>query len=300
MSQIIHDFRITQDSDNLPGPHTGGIDVRTNEEVRTLSELSGLPLWPQTPDHLRLVVRIDSEDSRLARLYDAIWQRYGLKPSPWHVVPQEQRHLYFGVRRKISWSKKEIDACELLWLRNTRLIANQPTRTREQIDSEAYVANVDGRLRSGVQFGSLMPFTALAVAEPLRSQMEEAALVGLWMPAVQFVPESRKVPKPLWALRSSIVLPRAVNLLQGEDGHAVEPNTEWWCWWDDGGRDPAVLRFRRVEIAAVSSFDIAMTFEKVGHTEEGAYRQCIVSQRFREVMTKLKVKGVDYVPVELV
>lgn len=80
----------------------------------------------------------------------------------------------------------------------------------------------------------------------------------------------------------------------------MEPNTEWWCWWDDGGREPAVLRYQRAEVEALDAFDMAVTFERVGQTEQGAYRQCIVTQRFREVMMKLNVKGVDYVPVELV
>jgi hypothetical protein len=100
-------------------------------------------------------------------------------------------------------------------------------------------------------------------------------------------------------LRSKVILPPPLNLLLGEHGHPVEPNTEWWCWWDDGARDPVTLRYERAKMEALGPFDIAMTNERVGQTEQGAYRQCIVSQRFREVMTRLKVRGVRYVPVEL-
>jgi hypothetical protein len=200
----------------------------------------------------------------------------------------------------VTWSKKEINSSELLWLRASRLIATHAEKGLDQLAREDYVAKVDSRLNSGVQFGSLMPFTALAVAEPLRSQLLEENPRGLHLPPVCFLPEARKVGKPLWAVRSRVVMPRPLNLLQGEQGNPVEPNTEWWCWWDDGGRDPAVLRYQRTEVEALGPFDIAMTFERVGQTEQGAYRQCIVTQRFREVMGKLKVKGVDYVPVELV
>lgn len=198
-----------------------------------------------------------------------------------------------------TWNKKEIDACDLLWLRNTQLIASHKDAAPEQLVREDYVAALDSKQRSRVQFGSLMPFTALAVAETLHTQLAEASLEGLDLPPVTFVPEDQKVIKPLWALKSSVILPRPTNLLQGEKGNAVEPNTEWWCWWGDGGRDPAVLRYRRHEVEAVGPFDIAMTIERVGQTNQGAYRQCIVTQRFRETMTRLNVKGVSYVPVTL-
>lgn len=299
MPQVIHDFRITVDALNPTGPYSGGLRVQTSEEVEALSCVCGLPLWPHTPDDPRLVLELDENDPRLTKLYATIWNRYGIKPSPSFVVPVADRHLFFGVKRKLTWSRKEIDACELLWLRSTQLIAKHASRTQEQLEHEDYVAELDSRQRSAVQFGSLMPFTALAVAEPLHSELLGAGLVGLNLPEVRFVPENRKAIKLLWALKSTVTLPRALNLLQGENGNAVEPNTEWWCWWDDGGRDPVVLRYPRAVVAGLKSFDIAMTLERVGQTEQGAYRQCIVTQRFREVMTKLKVKGVDYAPVVL-
>jgi hypothetical protein len=273
--------------------------LRTNEEVRVLSQLSDLPLLPHSPDILCLAVELDENDPRLAKLYESIWEKYRLRPSPHHVVSASERHLYFGVRRMVTWSKKEINTSELLWLRASKLIATHGEKNSDQLAREEYVAKLDSRQNSGVQFGSLMPFSALAVAEPLRSQLLGENLRGLHLPPVSFVPEDRKVGKPLWAVRSRVVMPRPLNLLQGEEGTPVEPNTEWWCWWDDGGCDPAVLRYQRAEVEALSPFDIAITFERVGQTEQGACRQCIVTPRFREVMMKLNVKGVDYVPVEL-
>ncbi len=282
-----------------PGPSTTGIHAHTGEEVELIGRQAGLAVTGSDAGR-QIDVDMVEDDPRLTAVYECIWDTFHLKPSRWHVVPRELRDTYFGVRKLVTWTKREIDACELLWLRNTQLIATHANATAEQLEREIYVAELDHRQRSATQFGSLMPFTALAVAEPLRSQLLAAELKGLHLPEVEFRPPNRKVIKPLWGLKSSIILPKPLNLLQGEDGNAVEPNTEWWCWWDDGGRDPAVLRYKREELSALGPFDIAMTLERVGQTEQGAYRQCIVNQRFRETLARLKVKGVDYVPVELV
>ena len=299
MPRIIHDLRITQEGRNEPGPHCGGLWVRTNDEIRELSDASGFPLWPHTPDNLRLVLEVDESDPRLAKLYKAIWEKYQLKPSPWTIIPTAERHRYFGVRRKPTWTKQELDASELLWLKNTLIIGTNKDATPEEWAREDYVAAVDSKQNSKTQFGSLSPFMALAVAEPLRSQVLDAGLTGLHLPPVVFVPRSKPVRKPLWALRSSVMLPRAGNLLQGEHGNEVEPNTEWACMWDDGGMYPPVLHYQRAEIEQLGRFDIALTYERVGITVQGAFRQCIVSQRFREVFATLNVKGVTYVPVDV-
>lgn len=300
MPKIIHDFRVTTDFAEGLKPYSGGLNVSSNDEVRMLSELSGLPLWALTQNDLRMVLEIDEKDPRLGKLYEAIWVKYRLKPSCWNIIPKAEQSNYFGVRRKVTWTKKEIDACEMLWLRHKLTIANNRDATPEQWQGEEYVAGVDEKQHSAVQFGGLCPFTGLAVAEPLRTQLLESGLKGLYLPPVTFVPPVAKVRKLLWALKSTVILPRPLNLLQGEHGSEPEPNTEWACWWDDGGKRPEVLKFRRSEVQAVGPFDIAMTYERVGITVQGAFRQCLVTQRFREVMTQLKVKGVDYVPVELV
>lgn len=302
MANIRHQFSvwINLKHPNPFGPYTDGIWARSPSDVEALGDVAELTVRGRGDNFGRFLdVDLDERDPRLGKLYEAILEMYNLKPSLTHCIPESQRSRFFGVTKKITWTRNEIDASELLWLRNSFHIGKHANATEEQLAREEYVAEVDSKQRTAVQFGSLMPFTALAVAEPLRSQLIGAGLKGLHLPPVVFVPETRRVCKPLWALKSTVILPRPMNLLQGEQGNEVEPNTEWWCWWDDGGRDPAVLHYKRKEVDSVGAFDIAMTNERVGQTNQGAYRQCIVSQKFREVMTKLKVKGVDYVPVEL-
>ena len=94
-------------------------------------------------------------------------------------------------------------------------------------------------------------------------------------------------------------MPPALNPLINEAGGVVIPNTEWWCFHDDGGRTPEVLRYRAEEVKALGDFDIAMTYERVGYHKSTAYRWCIVSQKFRQALKKLKVRAVTYVPVQL-
>jgi hypothetical protein len=248
----------------------------------------------------KLETTLLENDPRLTKLYAAIWEKYHLRPSQWTIIPKKERDRFFGVRRRATWSQDELDACELLWLQGKATIASHQDATDEQWERDDYLVKVDSKQKFKTQFGTLMPFTALAVAEPLRSQLESAELQRLYMPPVVFVPASKPVKKPLWALRSSLILPRPVNTLQGQDGEDAVPNTQWSCMWNDGGLYPPVLKFNHNELRDLASFDIAQTFEKVGLTRQGAYRQCIVSQRFRKVMTDLRVTGIDYVPVELV
>ena len=281
------------------GPDSTGIWASSIDEVVELGSKAKIGV-SLNEGVAKLEVNLEAQDPRLTMLYEAIWEKYRLKPSRWNIIPKAEQGNYFGVRRKVTWTKREIDACEMLWLRHKLTIANNRDATPEQWQNEEYVAGVDEKQRSSVQFGSLCPFTGLAVADPLRTQLLESGLKGLHLPPVIFVPPEARVKKPLWALKSTVILPRPLNLLQGEHGSEPEPNTEWACWWDDGGKRPEVLRFRRSEVDEVGPFDIAMTYERVGITVQGAYRQCIVTQRFRAMMTRLKVKGVDYVPVELV
>jgi hypothetical protein len=71
----------------------------------------------------------------------------------------------------------------------------------------------------------------------------------------------KPVRKPLWALRSHVILPLALNPLVSEQRDRIPANTQWWCYWDDEGRDPATLRYDRQTLEALGPFDIATTAE---------------------------------------
>jgi hypothetical protein len=50
---------------------------------------------------------------------------------------------------------------------------------------------------------------------------------------------------------------------------------------------------------ALGGFDVALTAERVGNGPRISFPAVIVSQRFREVLTELKIPGVGYTPVAI-
>ncbi len=245
-----------------------------------------------------LDVNLDENDPRLQKLYEAIYAKYQLRPSHWNTIPVAERVRYFGVKRKVTWTEQEIDTAELLRLHSSTMIAEQEDADEEQLAREEYVALLDNKQNSKVQLGFLSPFNARAVAEPLRSHLLAAGLDALYLPPVVFAGRG-KVKKPLWTLKSHVILPPTLNPLLNGQGEVVPPNTQWWSFWDDGGHVPPTLRYQRDAVAALPPFDIAMTCERVGPASKAAFRECIVTQKFRAELKRLKVPGLSYVPVVL-
>lgn len=64
--------------------------------------------------------------------------------------------------------------------------------------------------------------------------------------------------------------------------------------------DAPLLKYSRRDMESIEPFDIALTKERVYGDYYSAYRLVIVSQSFRQLMQKLKIKDLDYTPVELV
>ena len=85
-----------------------------------------------------------------------------------------------------------------------------------------------------------------------------------------------------------------------ESGHQIKPNTEWSCYLDDGGYQPHEFNYPKSEIEILRNVDIAVSYERTGVTMARAYRWCIVSQRFRQVMYELNVPGLRFAPVRFV
>ena len=93
-------------------------------------------------------------------------------------------------------------------------------------------------------------------------------------------------------------------MINGSTGEEVIPYDVWpekWGdrWCDDDGYSPPELVYERKALQALE-FDIAMTAERTGVNKERVFRWCVVSQKFRSTMIKLKVPGIRYVPVRLV
>lgn len=296
MPTITHSFRLRFNY-RFPdqwGPLSLGLVARSLADIDEICEDAEI----ENNEYREIEVRLNEEDPRLAKLYAAIEAKYQMKPSRWNTIPVAKRGSYFGVKRNVTWTEQEIGTAELLRLHSSTMIAEQQDANDEQLAREDYVALLDKKQNSKVQLGFLSPFNARAVAEPLRSHLLVAGLEALYLPPVVFAGRG-KVKKPLWALKSHVILPPTLNPLLNGQGEVVPANTQWWSFWDDGGHVPPVLRYKRDAVAALPPFDIAMTCERVGPASKAAYRECIVSQKFRTELKHLKVRGVSYVPVVL-
>jgi hypothetical protein len=284
------------------GPNSIGIEARSKSDVEELGMFAGLKVSGSGSSGLRLDVDLDENDPQLARLYEAIYAKYQLKPSQWNIIPVSERGRYFGVRRKVVWTEQEINAAEFLELSSSRQIASHENPDDVQWEREDYVAELDKKQYTEVQLGFMSPFHGLAVAEPLRSSLLAAGLAGLNLTPVIFV-GGGKVKKPLWALKSHVILPDTLNPIQNGQGDIVASDKEWERFesrhLDDAGRDPPTLRYKRAEVEALKPFDIAMTSARFGNGQKIAYRWCIVSQKFRAELKRQKVPALSYVPVVL-
>jgi hypothetical protein len=284
------------------GSVSNGLAAKSIADVEQLGLEVGLPVNEAGYSGRLLKVELDENAPQLAKLYEAIYAKYQLRPSQWKTIPVSERGRYFGVKRKVVWTEQEIDDAEFLELSASRQIASHENPDDEQWEREDYVAEVDKKQSTEVQLGIMSPFHGLAVAEPLRSSLLAANLAGLNLTPVIFV-GGGKVKKPLWALKSHVILPDTLNPIQNGQGDIVTSNKGWERFesrhLDDAGRDPPTLRYRRAEVEALKPFDIAMTSARFGNGREIAYRWCIVSQKFRAELKRQKVPALSYVPVVL-
>ncbi|MFZ2278335.1 MAG: hypothetical protein WAW39_11070 [Prosthecobacter sp.] len=304
MPTITHTFVIHKyyPDDAEWGSVSNGLAAKSIVDVEQLGLEADLPVKEAGYSGRLLKVELDENDPRLAKLYEAIYAKYQLKPSYWTVIPKAERAHYFGLKRKVVWTEQEIDAAEFLELSSSRQIANHENPDDEQWEREDYVAEVDKKQSTAVQLGFMSPFHGLAVAEPLRSNLLAADLAGLNLTPVIFV-RGGKVKKPLWALKSHVILPDTLNPIQNGRGDIVASNKGWERFesrhLDDAERDPPTLRYKRSEVETLKPFDIAMTSARFGNGREIAYRWCVVSQKFRAELKRQKVPALSYVPVSL-
>ena len=280
------------------GPNSIGLEAKSLQDIDDICAAANL----ENNEHRRIDVELEESDPRLAKLYAAIEGKYQFKPSTHTVIPLEERQSCFGVRRKVEWTAAEINAAEFLHFSASRQIAHHENPDDEQWAREDYVGELDKKQYTAVQLGFMSPFQGLAVAEPLRSELLAVNLAGLKLIPVIFTGGGR-VKKPLWALKSHVILPGMVNPLQNGQGEIVAADKPWERFEsrhvDDGNCDPPLLRYERAEMQSLERFDIAMTQARLGNGQKLAYRWCIVTQKFRAEMKRLKVSALSYVPVVL-
>lgn len=304
----IWNFRINFDEKNPYRLSAGMMFAKSAADVEQFGKASGLEVTARSDRNYgemrSLKVQEPADSPKLKLLIQALYERYGIKPSKWFIVPKDLEDQYFGVRIEREFSDGQIDDSKYLRLIATQFQIGTHSR-RERPEDETYYVKNDGKQGSKVDFGFISPFPALGISNRLKEQIEAYNLKAIRFEPIVVRRKDGKAPrKPLWKIASDITLPRSRCRYIDGNGQVKDPHDDWSYKWecayfDDAGHVPVALSYVRKEIEEIEPFDVAMTAEKVGNGPYIAFRYTIVSQRFRQMMNDLKVKGVGYHPVVL-
>jgi len=205
----------------------------------------------------------------------------------------------FRPSRLRHYEKTELDQFEYLWLRP----AGIPSIALFAENLEGvHVLYANSRLKSKLAFAPEEVTRVFYASEIGKGYLDSQGLIGIsWEPAVFDRPE--KALKKLFRLRSLVTMPKCLTrIVDGGYRDVTElpinecANRQWY----DGGYLPAELRFVRGEVEALGQFDVALTQEEVGGFPRWFHPEVIVSQRFRQVLLKMKNTSVGFNPVHLV
>lgn len=304
--QFYIEYQENSDFDVLACGNT--IHAAREQDVEYLGEKSGLRFSRQViRGEKRLFMEVlEPENSlALAKLIEGLHELYGIDLFSSALISNQHRY-FFHVRKLREFTNDQLTNAKYLELQATKYqIGHHAGATPEELETETYAVENDSCQKSKVDFGFISPFPALGVSESLKGRLEEFGLRGLHFEPIVVRKQSGVPRKPLWKLTSSVVLPRSKTKFITKFGNDKEPYDDWSDKWEcayfyDCGYEPPVLAYASEDIASAEPFDIAVTAEKTGNGPGIAFRRIIVSQRFRKIMTNLKVKGCPtYTPVKI-
>lgn len=284
------------------------------EEIHELAERSGLKVREHKVDKLAverdgafpvqtsLRVREPEDSKALRAIIDSLRSTYGVDLAQESLITNASRY-FFSIRKVREFTESEVNQAPLLQIFAKRFqIGSWVEPTEEEYLQGLYAVENDSKQRTKVRFGFLSPFPAIGVDQGLKEQLERHSLTGLAFRPIS-VRKNDGVPrKPIWSLTSSIVLPRTGTRFINQHGYDKEPFDDWSDRWEsaffyDSGYEPPKLGFEQEELDCLGAFDVAVTAERAGNGPKISFPSVIVSQRFREVLSELKVVGVGYIPV---
>lgn len=241
---------------------------------------------------------VEDENSEKIELVREAILSEGYKEVRTAIIPKADRRSSFNFGRLREYSKSDLDQSEYLCLGPSSSAARMADWANTT--SEGYVLTVNQRLKNKSDFGWLDVIIVPYVSDSGKNQLECGDLLGLQCkPAIFDKPE--KASKQLYELTSAITMPPCLLPIQNGNGEVVPENwNEGERIWDDGGYVPPILKFRREEANCLGPFDIARTRELIGSRSQHYRHQYIVSQRFRKTVEAMRVRTVDFLPVELI
>lgn len=276
------------------GKHDIVIPCRADFEA--LLALSNLKNHSLNPNYGSLV--FDVSDPNLAVALKMVESITGLTPLK-GKLDRHQRENWFFCQIERVFDRKDITQAPLLELLAKKELAYRAPSHHP----ESFVLRADVKLKNSKWHYGYVDYHDVPVCDDnLRYKLEAENLRGLRFDAVGYSPPEKAHYRTLWRVTSSIQMPRLrTPLVDAEGKPFVGPLTNdescRGCYPDDSIASPAILRFSREEVGTLGPFDAAVTQERMGSWDTSAYRRVIVRQRFREVFERLKIPGVEFIPV---
>ena len=239
------------------------------------------------------LVKAAPDDPHLAEIL-ILLKEAGWKPFYGEFVPLDLVDSRFWVRRLRHYEKSDRD--HVAYLKIEHWGGREPTFTAARAEGGSFLAKV-----AGAKWGNRVGYARTArspffLNDDFKSALEAENLLGLnFLPVLWDHPEKAK--GKFWQLSSSITMPRCLLPILN-----VPETQQPWTTYDDGGHFPQELVFRRSQVEAIEPFDVALTApEEEIHCGPNSWpRTLVVSQRFRQVIKRLKLTTAELIPARLV
>lgn len=286
----------------------GMVTLQKALPFRRIIELTG-----ESPRHNPggLILNIPLDSPALPEVLQLIKEETGRIPIPHRITRRNGEHLkYFYVRVFREYDEKDVGDLPHVVVHCRKEIGD--LRDPIQTDDEHYLAKANKRLTARWDYGSLRFLPAYAMTTRLKEVLEREGIKGLRPRPVLF-DKPEKAAKELWQPWSDVMMPRCLLPLVDNLGEPTTPDglddpieytdrprySGRGVHYDAGPYVPEELCYSAAEVARLGEFDIAIAHERVGNTRRVAFRPLIISQRFRHVLKKEKLPGLQYNPVRL-
>lgn len=279
----------------FPASPTGGAAYVSDRDIYTsIWRIATKPFgWDIKYQTDSCLVKAAPDEPHLAEIL-VLLKKAGWSPFYGEFVPHDLVSSRFWVRRLRHYEKSDRETAAYFSLGHWG--GREHMFTGDGMDGElcrGKVAGAKWKKRVGYAWPGRLP---RFVNDDFKNELVAENLLGLtFLPVLWDYP--KKAKGNFWQISSDIAMPACLLPVIN-----VPQTRQPWTTYDDGGHFPQELVFRQSEVKAIEPFDVALTSpEEAIHCGPNSWtRNVIVSQRFRQVLNKLKVTNAELVPVHFV
>ena len=249
--------------------------------------------WHKDPPYRARVYDFELSDPLIREVFQIVCKLEGKRPTPWRLLRTAHSAEYFYQSLRREYTKADLDKAPLLALFGTRWIAKMAPR--EDFGPLQIIGNK--LLIDPKPFGRIDPYVVRGMNSWLVEELRKRDVKGFTVRDIEIL---RRKPEhqSIWEPWSTVTMPTCRLPLVNAWGELFKEQGRG-CFYECGPFQPEEKVFLRSEVEALGEFDIAVCRELVGNGKGDSYHPIVVSQRFRKIMTDLKVPGVAYAPVWL-